>query len=86
MSLLLLFVVIAVLAPILAQPEIRKALRGFIGDRRELALFALFEVAAIAAVALLLLLVGPQVGGIVLILAAGLLALWAVMKPPAQKR
>ena len=85
MSLLLILLLVGFLAAILAQPPIAKALRAFIGDRKELALFAQFEIAAIGAVALLMLLAGPRVGGIVLILAVCLLALWA-MKPPAQKR
>ncbi len=69
-----------------AQRQLGKAFRALLRDRRELILFALVEVVAIAALALLLLAVGPGVSGIVLVAGAGILAIWAITKPPATRR
>ena len=69
-----------------AYREIGRALHGLLGDRRELALFALFEIMAIGAVALLIIAVGPRTSGTVLIVGAFLLILFVIMRPPAQKR
>lgn len=62
-----------------------KAFLGLIGNRKELALFALFEVVAIAGVAVGLAIFGPKVGGFLLLACVCLFCLWAT-KPPAKPR
>jgi hypothetical protein len=56
-----------------------------LGDGKELALFALFELAAIAALALSLAAFGPQVSIIALLVCVALLLLFA-LKPPPKAR
>ncbi len=76
---------VAVLIAILSRPPIIKALRGLFADRKELLLFAMFETVAIGATALLLMVVGPQAGGYVLLGFVALFFIWT-MKPPAKRR
>jgi hypothetical protein len=79
---------VAVLIAMLSRPPtakaIAKALRGLLADRRELALFAMFEAVAIGATALLLVAVGPLAAGVVLLGCAALFLVW-VIRPPAQR-
>jgi phosphotransferase system glucose/maltose/N-acetylglucosamine-specific IIC component len=77
--------VVAVLIAILTWPPITKALRGLLADRKELALFALFEAVAIGAFALALMVFGLQVSAVLLLACVGLFAIWA-LKPPAKRR
>jgi hypothetical protein len=77
--------VVVVLIAVLSRPAIIRALRGLLADRKELILFAMFEAVAIGATALLLIAVGPQVAGFVLVGLAALFFTW-VMKPPAKRR
>jgi len=79
-------IVVAVLARRESAKLIGAAMRNLLRDRRELALFAVFEIIAIAAVALLLAAFGPGVAGMVLIAGAVLLAFWVLRKPPAARR
>ncbi len=77
--------VVAVLVATLSRPPIAKALRGLVGNRKELVLFALFEAVAIVATTLLLMAFGPQAGGLALLGFVALFTIWA-MKPPAKPR
>jgi len=68
-----------------AWKRIGKAFLRLIRDRREMALFALWEIVAIAALALVLAVFGPRVGIFALLGAVGLFAIWAT-RPPTKRR
>jgi hypothetical protein len=76
---------VVVLITVLSRPAIIRVQRDLLADRKELILFALFEAAAIGAMALLLIAVGPQAAGAVLVALVVLFSMW-VMKPPAKRR
>jgi hypothetical protein len=68
-----------------AWKKIGKAFLGLLGNGKELALFAMFELVAIGASAVVLAIFGPRVGVFVLLASVCLFALWAT-KPPAKPR
>jgi hypothetical protein len=68
-----------------AYKAIWKAFLGLLGNRKELALFALFELVAIAALAVVLAIFGPGIGVIILLASVCAFAFWAT-KPPAKPR
>lgn len=89
MNLLLLIPVIAVVVIVLVKPEsvaaIMTALRGFLGNRRELALFVLLEGAMIAVTAILIATLGLAAGAAAMFGMAGLLVFWATRPPPKSR-
>lgn len=85
MGFFLVALVVVGLVAILQRPPIAKAWRGLLGDRKELLLFAVFEVVAIAAWVLVLMAFGLKAGIYVLLGGVSLFALWAT-KPPAKPR
>jgi hypothetical protein len=84
MDILLIVPAVVVLILVLSRPAVIRAVRGLLADRKELVLFALFEVVAIGATTLLLMAVGPQAAGFALLGFVALFFMW-VMKPPAKR-
>lgn len=78
-------IIVLVLAAILSWPPITKLLRGLLGNRKELALFAIFLLVEVGLVAVGLAALGPRVGFYVLIASVALFAIW-VTRPPARPR
>ena len=68
-----------------AWKRIGKAFLRLLRDRREMALFALWEIVAVAALALVLAVLGPRVGIFALLGPVGLFAIWAT-RPPTKRR
>jgi hypothetical protein len=81
---LALVIIVLILAAILSWPPISKLLRGLLGNRKELALFAIFLLVEVGLVAIGLVVLGPRVGFYVLIASVALFAIW--VRPPAKPR
>ena len=85
LAFLIISVMVTVLAAILSRPPIAKLLLGFMKDRKELALFALFVVVEVCLAAIVLALFGPRVGVFVIVASVALFAIWAT-RPLAKRR